>query len=477
MTSEQGHTVGSLVAGRFRLVARLGAGGMGTVWQAHDLTLEREVALKEMRSGNEDPDRADLTRARVLREARALARVNHANAVTVYEVVDYQPYPWLVMELVTGRSLQDVLGDGPLSPGRAARIALDVLGALQAAHAAGILHRDVKPGNVLVRPDGTAVLTDFGIAALQGSQTLTAPGDIIGSPEYMAPERIRGEAAGPASDLWSLGMLLYVCVEGDNPMRRDSVWETLLAVCDRPLPTPTRAGPLTPVIDALLARAPEHRPSAPRLASLLRDVAASESATRPITRRVPPTLREQPAARPSPEHQDAARRRRRLPVVLAAVTGAAVAAATVAAFTVPGLLTGPTGTETTAAPADSEAPATEPGGWIAQLSAIPHTVNPAERDQELAALQQQVPGATLLDGDNWGSLPSGYWIVRAPATFADGYEALAYCATYGPEQCSGRYLSDDHADRPYLCEPAPTPDPTTCRRSEDQARPPTAGPA
>ncbi|GAB7184701.1 protein kinase [Kitasatospora sp. Ki12] len=305
MTQVRAHSVGDLVAGRFELLARLGAGGMGTVWRAHDLLLEREVAVKEMRSpavsatgspAEEDPSRAVHTRARVLREARALARVKHPNVVTVHEVLDQEPCPWLVMELVTGRSLDAVLRDGRLGPVRAARIGLDLLGALQAAHAAGVLHRDVKPGNVLIRQDGTAALTDFGIAALQGWQTLTAPGDIVGSPEYMAPERIRGGAVGPASDLWSLGMLLYVCVDGDNPVRRDSVWQTLLAVCDLPIPAPpAEAGPLAEVIGALLARRPEDRPSATRLAGLLAAVAESEARTITITRQPTPTLVEGPA--------------------------------------------------------------------------------------------------------------------------------------------------------------------------------------
>ncbi|MFG2844091.1 protein kinase [Kitasatospora sp. NPDC048296] len=508
MTRMREHSVGDVVAERFELLARLGAGGMGTVWRARDLLLEREVALKEMRSpATEDPGRSLHTRERVLREARALARVDDPNVVAVHEVLDQQPHPWLVMELIVGHSLHEILRNGPLTPVQAARIGLDVLGALRASHAAGILHRDVKPGNVLIRPDGSAVLTDFGIATIQGSQTLTMAGDIVGSPEYMAPERIRGDLVGPASDLWSLGMLLYVCVEGGNPVQRDSVWPTLLAVCEQPPPSPSQAGPLAPVLEALLAQEPADRPDAPRLAVLLEAVACSEAnvagseantivIARPPTFVETPTLVAIPSEDPATEHpltasEPAPRRgRRRLPIVLAGVAGAAVAAT--AAFALPSLGHGPAGT----APSPGSGPTspgsgptspgsgpTSPGSgpaspgsgdWIAQLSEIPHTTDSDERDQELAALQQQVPGATLVDSDNWASLPSGYWIVRAPGEFASGYEALAYCAKYGPDQCSGRYLSNNRADRSYLCEAAPAPDPATCRRPDDRAASPTA---
>ncbi|MFJ9842575.1 serine/threonine-protein kinase [Kitasatospora sp. NPDC101155] len=474
---------------------QLGAGGMGTVWRARDLTLERQVALKEMRSvGSAEPDRVDRTRERVLREARALARVNHPNAVTVYEVLDDRPYPWLVMELVDGPSLSAVLGHGPLDPAQAARIGLDVLAALRAAHASGILHRDVKPGNVLIRPDGTAVLTDFGIAALQGAQTLTATGDLVGSPEYVAPERIRGGAVGPASDLWSLGMLLYVCVEGANPLRRDSVWETLMAACDQPLPTPPHAGPLAPVIDALLAKDPEQRPRAaeltPLLATAATDRATAEAAADPATPTVrldrrhigaPTLLAPNPlVADPAPvaeagSRRPTTRRRRRLPVLLAAVVGAAVlGAAATAAFTLPGLHGGSSVTGSAQPPAPSDSPAPVPGTWIAQLAEIPHSAGTDERDRQLEAIEQQVPRAVLEDSDAFASLPPGHWIVRAPETFEDGYAALDFCARYGSDGCSGRYLSQDPADRSYVCQGSPAPDPATCRRPGDPVHAPTA---
>ncbi|MBS2962884.1 protein kinase [Actinocrinis puniceicyclus] len=266
-----------IVDGRFELLERLGGGGMGLVWRARDVVLQREVALKEVRSahadalGDEDPVAAHVQRERVLREARALARLHHPNVVTIYHIVDspQQRCPWLVMELIRGGSLEDRLGRGPLPPGEVARIGRGVLAALRAAHEAGIQHRDVKPANVLLRPDGTPVLTDFGIAALRESAALTTTGTLIGSPEYLAPERIRGVEGDPASDLWSLGMLMYVAAEGHNPLRRDTTLATIAAVLDAPLPEPRGGGPLAAVLSALLVRDPAARPDAVRLDQLL----------------------------------------------------------------------------------------------------------------------------------------------------------------------------------------------------------------
>ncbi|WP_035793031.1 serine/threonine-protein kinase [Kitasatospora mediocidica] len=265
-----------LIDGRFELLQQLGGGGMGLVWRARDSALHREVALKEVRTGDPAMAAADPAgqlemRERVLREARSLARLQHPNVVIIHHIVDTaeHPHPWLVMELVGGGSLADRLAQGPLTVPEAARIGRGVLSALRAAHAAGIQHRDVKPGNVLLRTDGTPVLTDFGIAAVHGSATLTATGALIGSPEYIAPERIRGEEGNPSSDLWSLGMMLYVAVEGYHPLRRATTLATLAAVLDEPLPPPVRSGQLGPMLSALLARDPAQRPDADQLDRLL----------------------------------------------------------------------------------------------------------------------------------------------------------------------------------------------------------------
>ncbi|MER7505197.1 serine/threonine-protein kinase [Nonomuraea pusilla] len=270
---------------RFELVERLGGGGMGLVWRAWDTALHREVALKEVRPPDpgldeHDPSAARELRARVLREARALARLNHPHVVTIHHIVDSgeDAYSWLVMELVSGGSLQDRLARGPMTPAETARLGRELLSALNAAHAVGIQHRDVKPANVLLRADGRSVLTDFGIAAVRESTSLTATGSFIGSPEYIAPERINGHEGDPASDLWSLGMLLYVAVEGRHPLRRSTTLATLAAVLNQEVPPPERAGPLVPVLAALLHRDPAARPDAETLDRLLAQADTAPSA-------------------------------------------------------------------------------------------------------------------------------------------------------------------------------------------------------
>ncbi|MGZ9935447.1 serine/threonine-protein kinase [Streptomyces sp. NC-S4] len=273
-----------LIDGRFELVAPLGSGGMGTVWRARDIALHREVALKEVRppdpaTAAAQPGLADQMRERAVREARALARLAHPHVVTIHHIVEpaegTDGHPWIVMEMVRGGSLHDRLESGPMPPAEVVRLGLDVLSALRAAHAEGILHRDVKPANVLLRPDGSAVLTDFGIAALHDSTGLTATGVLIGSPEYIAPERVRGEEGLAASDLWSLGMLLYVAAEGTNPLRRATSLATVVAVLDEPIPAPVRSGPLGPVLERLLVRDPAARPDGAQLEQLLREASAA----------------------------------------------------------------------------------------------------------------------------------------------------------------------------------------------------------
>ncbi|MEV6247351.1 protein kinase [Streptomyces sp. NPDC051742] len=280
-----------VIDGRFELVERLGGGGMGTVWRARDLVLHRDVALKEVRPpdpalAEHDVEGARTLRARVLREARALARIDHPNVVTIHHIVDAGEgtYPWLVMELVTGGSLQDRLDRGTMTPVDAAGLGRELLSALRAAHARDIEHRDVKPPNVLLRPDGRPVLTDFGIAAIRESTVLTASGSIIGSPDYMAPERIRGVGSGPAADLWSLGMLLYVAVEGHHPLRRENTLATLAAVLSDDVPPPRRAGALTGVLTRLLVRDPAERPDAEELDRALAAVTATGPAGPPAPR-------------------------------------------------------------------------------------------------------------------------------------------------------------------------------------------------
>lgn len=259
---EHTHSADLLLADRYRLGELIGRGGMGKVWRAHDEVLHRTVAVKELTAGLyvSEADR-EVLHARTQKEARAAARINHPGVVTVHDVIEFDNRPWIVMEYVDGPSLADAAKEsGPLDPREAARIGLHVLGALRAAHAAGVLHRDVKPGNVLLAKDGRVLITDFGIAAIEGDAEITRTGEIVGSIDYLAPERVYGEAPGPASDLWSLGATLYTAVEERSPFRRTSPISTLQAVVNDEPPPLTRAGPLTPVITALLRKDPADRP-------------------------------------------------------------------------------------------------------------------------------------------------------------------------------------------------------------------------
>ncbi|MBH5133418.1 serine/threonine-protein kinase [Streptomyces sp. PU10] len=250
-----------LLAGRYRLGDVLGRGGMGTVWRAEDETLGRTVAVKELRfPGNIDEEEKRRLITRTLREAKAIARIRNNSAVTVYDVVEEDDRPWIVMELVEGKSLAEAIReDGLLEPKRAAEVGLAILDVLRSAHREGILHRDVKPSNVLIAEDGRVVLTDFGIAQVEGDPSITSTGMLVGAPSYISPERARGHKPGPAADLWSLGGLLYAAVEGVPPYDRGSAIATLTAVMTENLEEPKNAGPLRDVIYGLLNKDPDQR--------------------------------------------------------------------------------------------------------------------------------------------------------------------------------------------------------------------------
>ncbi|MDP9398401.1 MAG: serine/threonine protein kinase [Actinomycetota bacterium] len=276
MTTDAG--AGRLVAGRYQLRELLGQGGMGAVWLASDAVLGRTVAVKEVTFPpylHEDERRQ--LRERTLREARAAARFEHPQVTTVHDVVEEDGRPWIVMEHVRSRTLAAVVtSDGPLPPQHAARAALDVLAALAAAHQAGIVHRDVKPANVLVDDARHAWLTDFGIATASGDPSMTTEGVLLGSPSYMAPERARGSDPEPASDLWSLGATLYYAVEGRPPFDRPEVMATLLALATEE-PAPFRAaGPLEPVLRGLLVKDPRRRLTTDAARAALAPLAAGQ---------------------------------------------------------------------------------------------------------------------------------------------------------------------------------------------------------
>nr|WSX77268.1 serine/threonine protein kinase [Streptomyces sp. NBC_00899] len=318
----------NVLAGRYRLTAQVGRGGMGTVWAATDELLHRQVAVKELHpeSGRQH-DRA-------LREARSVARIRHPHVVVVYDVVEEDDRPWIVMELVDGRSLADILReDGPLAPREAARICAAVAGALLAAHAHGIQHRDVKPANVLVdRATGRVVLTDFGIARIPGSATISETGAFVGSPEYTAPERMSGgRAAGPESDLWSLGALLCAAVDGHSPFHRESLGEIVHAVAFADITPPTAVGPLLPVVRGLLERDPARRMAAAEVQTVL--VAYAETGVEPPTPDAPTpelVVAEPPAVPPPAVPPPRGRRRRVLAGLAVAVLIAMVAGGTAA---------------------------------------------------------------------------------------------------------------------------------------------------
>ena len=268
---------GRLVGGRYRLEDVLGRGGMGTVWRGKDEILGRTVAVKELRfPSSVDEDEKQRLITRTLREAKAIARIRSGSAITVFDVVDEDGRPWIVMELVEGHSLADrIKREGTLTPRRAAEVGLAILDVLRAAHREGILHRDVKPSNVLLE-DGTGrvVLTDFGIAKVEGDPSVTSTGMLVGAPSYISPERARGKRPGPPADLWSLGGLLYAAVEGHPPYDKGSAISTLTAVMTEPVPSSEKAGELSEVIAGLLVKDPEKRLDVDGARALLEPVAA-----------------------------------------------------------------------------------------------------------------------------------------------------------------------------------------------------------
>jgi len=292
---------GRVLARRYHLQRVLGRGAMGAVWEAEDTFLRRTVAVKEVvLPGSLSPEERAVSCERTLREARAIARLGHPNVVTLFDVLDEDSRPWVVMELVPSRSLAEVIKeDGPLHPLRVATVGLAILGALEAAHAAGITHRDVKPGNILLGHDGRVKLTDFGIARAAGDDTITGTGLLVGSPSYIAPEIVKGLEAGAPADMWGLGATLYAAVEGRAPFSGGDAMETLSNVVQEPPSPYEKAGPLMPALDAMLEKDPVRRarPVDARRALLdvLRGGAEAEAPVRPT-----PAVAPAPAPEPAP---------------------------------------------------------------------------------------------------------------------------------------------------------------------------------
>jgi eukaryotic-like serine/threonine-protein kinase len=297
---------GRRIAGRYELGAQLGEGGVGIVWRAEDTLLGRPVAIKEVElpPAVRDKQRASL-RARVIREARAAARLSHPGAVTLFDVVQDGGQDYIVMELVEAPTLDQLVAErGPLDPRRAAMVGLRLLATLEAAHRAGIVHRDVKPSNVLVRDDGTTKLTDFGTASLTGDPELTVTGVVVGSPAFMAPEQIKGLEVGPATDLWALGATLYFAVEGQPPFKSSKTqFEVLNAIVNDPPRQARRLGVLGPVVEGLLRKEPDQRPMSADVWYQLRRVAATRD---PAEAGPEGARRDEPAKAPGEEPAEAA---------------------------------------------------------------------------------------------------------------------------------------------------------------------------
>ncbi|WP_141924322.1 serine/threonine-protein kinase [Haloactinospora alba] len=273
-----------VVSGRYQLHRELGRGGMGIVWQAWDPELERDVAIKEVLVPEElsDEEREEM-HSRTRREARSAARLTHPSIITIHDVFDFDGHPWIVMELVTGRALDRILKeDGPLPPERLSTVASALVGALSLAHSKGVIHRDIKPGNVMISQDDRVLLTDFGIATIDGETAITRTGSLIGSPEYMAPERLEQENSEAPSDMWSLGATLYAACEGQSPFKRETVTAAISAVLSAPVPQPQRAGALTPVLMGMLERDTNRRLGAARASQML-------AAGTPTVGQAPPT--------------------------------------------------------------------------------------------------------------------------------------------------------------------------------------------
>jgi eukaryotic-like serine/threonine-protein kinase len=354
-----------LLAGRYRLLAVIGRGGMGAVWRARDELLNRDVAVKEIVwPAQLDAEEREMARRRAVREAQLAARVRHPNVVGVYDIIEEGDRPSIVMELVPFRSLRDAVAeDGPMTPAEAARVGLSVLAALRAVHEVGVVHRDVKPANILLGPDGRVVLADFGIAKAADSPALTISGVLLGSPSYLAPERARGGRAGAAADMWALGASLFAAVEGHPPFERDGVLASLTAVVADELEPSPHAGPLWPVIEGLLLKNPAARLDAAGAEQMLHGVAAPDarSPTEPDHAQEPDHA---PQPDPAPGDTAVARdrapgRSRRFRAGLAALTAIAVSVAgiTIALSHPPGHHAAPRTTPRASAPASQPAPA------------------------------------------------------------------------------------------------------------------------
>jgi serine/threonine protein kinase len=455
-------TEGRLLVGRYRLTAPLGRGGMGVVWAGRDELLGREVAIKEVLLPPAlTPSQQRTARKRTLREARAAARITSPAAVTVYDVVVEDDRPWIVMQRLPARTLDDLLrDDGPMPPSKVARIGLSLLDGLIAAHQAGVLHRDVKPANVMFTEDGRAVLTDFGIAVMPGEPTLTTTGMLVGSPAFMSPERARGEPPTPASDFWSLGATLYAALSGQSPFQRQSQLSTLTAIVNEDPPPLPNAGALGPIINRMLAKDPADRPDAATLRQLLTGAATVEATvaaaakageraeraeqdaprSREAAAPLPPTA---PSAPAPPTPQRGPRRGAGLVALLAAVL---VLAGVVTYDTLTSQPSQPR--EQARAPAGrhtSAPPAAAPPAGLAR--------SPSPRTPSTSAPAVTGPAPQRSSPNTVGSVPAGFRRHQDPTGFQIAVpvgwrRSTEGTRTYFREPAGGRFLQIDQTTDP-----------------------------
>lgn len=469
-----------IVAGRYLLERPIGRGGMGVVWHAHDRLLDREVAVKEVTFPETLPqDERDSLRARVLREARAAARLSHPGVITLYDVLSEQGRAFIVMELITAPSLDELVArGGPLPPERVARIGLQVASALDAAHRAGVVHRDVKPANVMVSEDGSVWLGDFGIAQVQGDPRLTASGIIVGSPWYISPEQASGGDSGPATDVWGLGATMYYAVEGEAPFERASSLAALAAVVNEPLRPPNHAGALAPVLGSLLAKDPAARPGLRQVRIRLARVASASrqaAADRPAAPAAPADLftpastgelfteaathdagvsREAPASPASRPRRDGGEARRRL-LAVAVLAGVAVLAV-VAAVVLARALTGPSrggasGERATATTQRANSPTTgSPTATAPQTSAPTGGASRTTSPPRHPPTSKRATGAAATAPEGWTrfSNPSGGYAVAYPS----GWRRSTGLARHGTSfsEGTGRYIKVESAHPPQV---------------------------
>ena len=422
-----GTELGRLVAGRYRLTAVIGSGGMGVVWRGHDELLNRDVAVKEVIWPPHFTEREQqLACRRATREAQMAGRLSHRNVVRIYDIVEEDGHPCIVMEYLPYQSLRDLLKEeGPLPPDRAAQIGLGILAALSAAHAEGILHRDVKPANILVGPDGRVVLTDFGIARAADSPTLTADGTLLGSPSYIAPERARNGQSGTGvpADLWGLGASLYTAVEGRPPFDRDGALATLTAVVADEPDQALHAGPLEPVISGLLRKDPDQRLGAAEAERLLRQVAEP-----------PPQLEAAPALparppragleswQPAPPRPGKSRGSLVALAVLVVVAAAATGLALVLTSSPGRQATASSSSPSPAASHGSASPLASPAPSRTATSptATPSATSSARTSQAQSSPSGSAPASGSGNTAGYGALPAGYYRFTNSTGFSIG---------------------------------------------------------